>query len=139
MARTHSFVASAFAGALGLAAIQAAAQQPPPLSLQGALQRAAVAFRENKGQWDERARFLARLPGLDYWATRDGIVLDQYRLVPGNEAPPRHDPGDKVSMVGRGRREGHVIVMRFVGASPSTGTMAYGQQKDTMDFFVRRD
>jgi len=41
-------------------------------------------FIENKGQWPEAVLFLARMGGLDFWITREGMNLNffQRREVP---------------------------------------------------------
>jgi hypothetical protein len=37
-------------------------------------------FIENRGQWDRRAKFLLRSPGLDLWITDNGVVYDLNRI-----------------------------------------------------------
>ncbi len=61
------------------------------------MQPEAVNFVENRGQWDVRARFCARLPGCSVWITDGGIVYD-YQSTGG----------------------GHIVSMEFVGASASS-------------------
>lgn len=71
---------SAFAGAL---APQKASADTRLTTSQG--QRAFAArsarFLENKGQWDSRAKFVARGAALDLWFTENGIRYDQHPVV----------------------------------------------------------
>lgn len=105
--------------------------------MQSALAEQAKTFRENLGQWDSRARFLAQAPGLDYWVTGDGIKVDQYRTgIPKESYKPvsPDEPYDKVSMFEDVRREGHVVSMKFIGANPTTGTQGFGPRKSVVDY-----
>src|SRR5437867_2880176 len=45
-----------------------------------ALSKQKPVFIENKGQWDERTRFLMRTPGMDLWITNNGVVYDLNRV-----------------------------------------------------------
>lgn len=54
------------------------AQSPP----REALMRQQAVFIENKGQWDMRARFLLRSPGMDLWITDNGVVYDLRHVEP---------------------------------------------------------
>lgn len=44
-------------------------------------------FIENKGQWPDEVRFLARTDGMDAWITEHGIVFDYYEII---DIPDRH-------------------------------------------------
>ncbi len=77
-------------------------------------------FIENKGQWDSKAQFLARTPGLDYWVTRNGFVLDAH---------------DNASIDGERGRKGHAVYVNFVGATASSGE-GIGQQHLRTDYYV---
>lgn len=68
--------------------------------MQGRLRESSQQFRENKGQWDARAQFLARTRNLEVWTTRQGLVFDTFRV----------EPKAKV-------RKGLVVGLEFVGAS----------------------
>lgn len=37
-------------------------------------------FIENKGQWNEHAKFLSKLNGKDVWITKEGLIYDYYEL-----------------------------------------------------------
>lgn len=83
------------------------------VALASVLRAQQPAFVENRGQWDARARFLARLPGLDAWIGDREIVYDLYResivvdtaAVEGSLVPPPV------------RRAGQAVRMRFVDAA----------------------
>lgn len=98
--------------ALALAGAAGASQTPPTgstagpskESMQSRLDKSSRHFIRNVGQWSGEAEFLARSAGLDVWTTKSGVVFDQYRAV-GTRAD--------------GRREGHRVRMRFVGAGAS--------------------
>ena len=60
------------------------------------------AFVENKGQWDDKARFLARTPNLRVWMTDQGWVLDAYKRSVSN---------------GKVGTTGQVVHMEFAGGN----------------------
>ncbi len=73
-------------------------------------------FIENRGQWPEEVRFLARTPGMQTWVTNSAIVYDLYRIgppsaVPSSEAAAPGKTGIEVSAI----REGHSIRMQLGG------------------------
>jgi hypothetical protein len=82
----------------------------------------ATRFFENRGQWDSRAIYMAQLPGLGYWVTRDGVVLDAFKTV-------TRDNGE----IGV---EGHVVEMRFVGSTGALRHEAREALPGRTDFFV---
>jgi hypothetical protein len=51
-----------------------------PAEARRALAGQRPVFIENRGQWDERAKFLLRSPGLDVWITDNGVVYDVSRI-----------------------------------------------------------
>jgi len=76
----------------------------------------AEGFVENQGQWDERARYLLRTPGLDFWIGRGEIMLDlqQVRRTPrGPRQLPRTTAQNPIVDATR-----HVVRMTFVGSDP---------------------
>jgi len=58
----------------------------------------SAAFVENKGQWDAQASFLMSQPGLNFWVTQDGPVLDFYKTVAATSNSPKSASGNVVSM-----------------------------------------
>lgn len=65
------------------------------------MKQATADFVENKGQWNKRAKFLARGKGMDFWVTQSGVILDAYAAA------------------GVGARHGHVLDLHFVGSNPN--------------------
>jgi len=97
-------------------------------SAQRALQNRAPRFMENKGQWDNRARFYGAAPGLDYWITTDGVVLDTYRMQ-NRTSKEAEEHGETMY------REGHVVRMQFVGGGSETLTGS-SQHTEVTDFYL---
>ncbi len=96
------------------------------------------AFRENKGQWDGRARFLSQTQGLDYWVTNQGVTLDAYRLVNRKvEGTLLDGNGEPIDTNGP-FREGHVVRMRFVGGNQTPQVRTAKRQNDVRDYFTSR-
>lgn len=98
-----SFSALLAAGLI-LVGVGAQAQQPKKLPKTNPVSF-AKAFVENKGQWNPEALFRSGRPGLDYWITKDGIVLDAYKVVDLSADP---------------YRKGQVVRLRFEGAGGGT-------------------
>jgi len=117
-----------------------ASAQSSYLSGRGAssrLPRLAPHFVENKGQWDERVRYLAQIAGLDAWVTDDGITYDFYRTIDSVSS----DNDSLLSFPGRpgrsGVRKGQIVRMEFVGA---TGRAIAGHRAPGVyNYFVGND
>ena len=127
--------------ALGAASLSSAQSGKSSKSIQNALQRSALAFRENKGQWDPRARFLAQTPGLDYWVTRDGITIDQYKETAGPESQKHITPFeefDSLQSFKDRQREGNVVEMHFVNGDLNSGASGAGVRPGVMDYFTSK-
>ncbi len=88
-----------------------------------------LVFIENKGQWDDQARFLAHTNGMNAWVTNQGITYDFYKreniddaktsTLPLLNKEPFGSPKPPVPM----KQSGHVVAMRFVNISePSQQT-----------------
>lgn len=71
-----------------------------------------MAFIENRGQWNQEARFLLRSPEADLWICRDEI---RYDIHPTSRTIAPETPG-KVGQRSEGRTAGHVVTMQFEGA-----------------------
>ncbi|MBL8059821.1 MAG: hypothetical protein JNK63_03785 [Chthonomonas sp.] len=87
-------------------------KENPAISM--AFDKIGRSFVENKGQWDPRAVMVTRQPGLDFWVTKTGIVLDAYQLGQRESNPLSQAISGEF-----GRpdfRRGHVINMSFVGS-----------------------
>lgn len=94
-------------------------------------------FVENRGQWESDALFQANRPGLAYWATKSGVVLDLYKIdEQGEGTDDDMRVGDVITMsldgaTGMAQPEGagaHGMTFDFlVGDSPQTGVRAFGE------------
>ncbi len=65
----------------------------------GALQRPA-GFTENVGQWDARGDFLLKGPGVNYWVTPTGFILDYKNQAPASAKAKYAGQAVHVSFVG---------------------------------------
>ncbi len=85
------------------------------------IRKSMAKFTENKGQWDSKAQFLARTPGMNFWLAQDGIVLDYYQA-------------DQE----KGSNAGHALKLRFLNSSK---LVAKGQnrQRGTSDYLPQAD
>jgi hypothetical protein len=92
-----------------------------PSMAQQSTPRRAPLFVENRGQWDARARYLARLPGVDAWVTDAGITYDVYRA-------------DSSS-----RGSGHVVAMRFVGTEGRARAHSEHRLAGHHNYFIGND
>lgn len=82
-----------------------------------------VEYLRNAGQWHHEALWLARTPGLDFWLSRHGFVVDSYRYktAPGHGASESAEgisSGRSLDRIGRDRnlREGQVFTIEIEGA-----------------------
>ncbi len=120
----HLAIATLLLGAPLLRAQPAATPDAP----HGSVASSAVAgppsatFVANRGQWDDRVRFLARWKGLNMWVERNSIVYDVHTdtetsIALGGSTVPRISS------------KGHVVRMRFVGASANANANAVGSNE----------
>lgn len=93
------------------------------------LKGAPDAFIQNLGQWDARAQFLSRSPGVDVWLTDQGAVYDFYRL--------KENRGNDELTRGKAKI-GHVVRMEFVGGTPSN-VLGQGEVEGRFNYFVGND
>ena len=105
---------------LGLACTVFGQQSKP----QASIGQARDCFVENKGQWDSRAQFLLQGSSMNMWLTKDGVLLDQYQLVKGDNG--------KVS------QHGDVVKMSFAGAN-RTFTHGLTSLPGKFNYFIGRD
>jgi|GEM_PF-2228404 len=85
------------------------------------------AFIENRGQWPAEAQFLSRSPGVDFWITADGAVMNLYRQAP-RRARDKYE-GGVVS--------GDVVRMTFEGAKGAVAGVR--RLEGDVNFFVGND
>ena len=105
-------------------------------------------FIRNDGQWDRRARFLLRSPGLDLWITGNGVVYDINRVerIDG-------DAGRKGARPAGSGREGtpgipHMAEVRirrapvfitFEGARSDASAIGSEQLQEYHNYFIGND
>jgi hypothetical protein len=110
--------------ALGSSLAVASSGRPDP----GAVlreQRSQV-FTENRGQWDGRALYLSAQPGLNYWVTRNGVVMDLHKVVPGGSG--KIDDSSEV--------RGHVVRLEWANSNVNSNAVGVDQAELKQDFFV---
>jgi hypothetical protein len=79
-----------FTALLALTAAPALAQRAPAGAQATLAARSdGLAFAENRGQWPDEVRFLARTGGADLWVTADGVVFAQSGFA--RMGSPTHD------------------------------------------------
>jgi len=82
------------------------------------------AFIENRGQWDNRARFLLQGAGYNCWVGSTGIVYDIYDIV-------RDNSGD--------HRRGTAVRMEFAGANTYTVAAGVGPREGYRNYLLGND
>jgi hypothetical protein len=76
-------------------------------------------FVENKGQWDSHVQFLLQRPGLNFWLTKDGAVIDLHK-------------------VSNGKLKGDVVRLRFGNAQTSIAS-GLRQEKGDFNYLLGKD
>jgi hypothetical protein len=106
MKTTELFIVKSLAtAALFASALTGTAVAKGSAKLNAAVAQQSLAFVENKGQWDANAAFVLRAPGMDYWVTSQGMVLDFHKVTTAN---------------GRSTVAGDVVRMTFMGSKPTS-------------------
>lgn len=102
--------------------------------MQGRFRESSQQFRENKGQWDARAKFFVRAKGVDLWVTENGLVFDHYRSSEQGGVQ-----GRKGSVVGlefrgaskqpsiQGQRPGRMLWSYANGSKKVSGVRGFGE------------
>lgn len=70
-------------------------------------------FIENRGQWDGRAEFAVRTPGISTWVTENGLVFDFFKLR--DITMPQPNPFKAKFTPRRVLQSGHVVELKFEG------------------------
>jgi len=68
-------------------------------------------FTENRGQWDSRAKFLARTGPVDMWVTSTGIVYNWHGPIEEAPVTPKDQPPARLKM------SSYAVDVEFVGAT----------------------
>jgi len=95
---------------------------PPTLQLSGR-------YMENKGQWDENVFFATSGPGLRFWATRGGMVMDAYATKSSTSFDPSTGKIDK-----NVHQYGQVVEFKFANANPKARPEGVGPSSVRIDF-----
>lgn len=102
-----------------------------------------AAFVENRGQWPDDVRYLARLGGLNAWITTAGVTYDVHitertDAEPGDRRMRRgpERPDDEREAV---RRRGHVLQMRFLGGRAPETIRTGTRQPGVHNYFLGDD
>ncbi len=85
------------------------------------LRDSAASFKENKGQWDTRAKFLAQTRNMNVWVTADGLVFDHFKVSGTGDAQVR---------------SGTVVGMRFEGAGDGAKVVGRDQTRLLSDYMT---
>ncbi|MBD2724697.1 gliding motility-associated C-terminal domain-containing protein [Hymenobacter armeniacus] len=93
-------------------------------------------FVENKGQWDERARYVAALPGGRLFAEPDGLTFSL--LASGSLDRPGHGAHKERRPAADSLLHGHALTLRFEGAAPATITPAEATE-ERRNYFLGQD
>jgi len=113
-----------------------------------ALAQQRPAFIENRGQWDPRAKFLLRSPGLDLWITSDGVVYDMRRFEPANESKPEGEPQLAGTAHASTRTDTDSpalkvtrvpVFVTYQGASTNAAAIGAGKQPEYHNYFLGND
>jgi uncharacterized repeat protein (TIGR01451 family) len=115
----------------GLAVAASAPSDASRIHVERAFGSLPLAFEENRGQTDARARFLARVPGYTLFLTRTGAVLSIERpSTSQGKGPKNRRHGDVVS---------ESVGIRLIGADPETELVGMDELPGKSNYFVGND
>ncbi len=98
-------------------------------------------FIENKGQWPEEVRYLAKAGNVNVWITNDGVVYDYYQIrkqPDKNQKNPEDTASPYDSNTDSSRIKGHVVKMGYTNAG-SGEFKGYKKQEAYFNFFIGND
>ncbi|MFT4062991.1 MAG: PKD domain-containing protein [Edaphocola sp.] len=134
---SYKSTAALFIGLLAGGMASAREKHPATGAYPAAVPKTGLDFIENKGQWDEEARYKAEIPGGALFLTKDGFMYnfqDQGDWDAVHEAA-EHGKGNVADLV----VHGHAYRIRFVGAN--TGAPSKGAEKRSTyhNYFIGND
>jgi len=94
-------------------------------------------FIENKGQWDSKVQYLARLNGLNLWITKSGVVYDFFQLKVDNDITLR--TGEPNPNFGINKIWGHVISSTFLNTNEHFTTQVFNKNQAYYNYFIGND
>ena len=105
------------------------------------LQSSAV-FIENKGQWPDEVKYLARLNGVNIWIIQTGVVYDYFRVVADYEQSVFDSllPHDRLTYeMEHSKVQGHVIEMEYLNANKQVVCTPSGKLETYYNYFIGND
>ena len=106
--------------------------------LSTALSKSNLAYIENKGQWDEKAKFLTRINGADAWVLNDGgILLDFYKITPStiiNKSNHKIDNSKKDDTI-----KGHRIYFKWINGNDKLVFKKLKKHKTYYNYLIGTD
>ena len=99
-------------------------------------------FIENKGQWADEVKFLARIGGMNAWITDFGVVYDYYKIIRDYDQSkvmmlPEHERREIER--GNTRIQGHIIKTIFNNKYESTAYLGESKQTAYYNYFIGND
>jgi hypothetical protein len=98
-----------------------------------------LAFIENRGQVDSRVDFYLQTPGQVVWLTRDGIVFDLRREMPGSDTGTSRPNERRLSSRPQTPKERLVFAQDLVGADLARRIEAGPAQPGIYNYFIGND
>lgn len=117
-------------------AVNSSAQEIPSVIATKPEVNHPVAFIQNKGQWNESAKFLAQNRNLDVWLTSNGVIYDMYALENPLISDSSISPFHRQTL---GKRYGHVVEMNFSGSNPLGNFVEIGESPTKYNYFMGGD
>jgi hypothetical protein len=105
-------------------------------------------FIENRGQWDARAKFLLRSPGLDLWITNNGVVYDINRIERIEKKSEKNGPrissiAETEGAIGRDAPQFKVtrtpVFITYEGASTHASAVGSGRLQEYHNYYIGSD
>src|SRR5215218_4208146 len=98
-----------------------------------------LAFVENQGQVDTRAKFYLRTGSQTLWLTSDGITFDLLRVKPGTDLASTSLHPKRPDIQLAGERERLVFVQDLLGCNKNLVIQAKFPQPGTHNYFLGND
>lgn len=109
----------------------AEAQDSTRLQVQAAYGNLPLSFEPNRGQTDQRVKFVSRAGHRTVWLTKDEAVLAVGR--------PSHSRPNEAATGGQANQEmPSVLRMKFLGANPNAAVVGETKQPGTVNYFAGR-
>ncbi len=103
------------------------------------MRKHAPIFIANRGQWPSQIRFGSRIQGLDMWVTNSSVLFDLHKNSAVEGSAQTSGPKNGKDHPEFVRRQGHILRMEFVGASPEANASGMHPQPGRYNFFMGND